>query len=501
MALFLAGVAVASCSPFFGGVDGDDLNSLPLRNSIPVLLSKETGGHRQERYPDDAKIYREDLIDAYVKMGFDTDGLDFGYHVKWGKDTVNVRVSEFFEGNHRNLIFAKKIIAETLTNVKKITGVNFTRDNGAEFSDIEIILFDEDSHSGAKGRLSELEVLAINEHSESEQYIFDESKLERLSFPKNFLFHSKKDKNFGQIDCKTLMQWHPIGSTKSGQMRNAIFGINVDTPLIWIQACIEEEFLHAMGSFRDNPYVRPTLLNDFNEFGLRTRLDDALLAIKYSPEMQPGILPDQAIPIIENIARSIWPESYDKSECEEDEVVWKDNFSKGDYFEYAVLGDSKFNRRLDFNKKIGNNFLWTETMRGNGGEYIGPFQYSSEGLFRANDRIYSPALPILLTESTLNRFPLQGENFKVALAENTEAEKATYQRKYSIQDYVRVNVPAGSFCAYLIEGERRYLDNDNIAKFLYYYSPEIGGHVKLVRNVGKNEVIHVLKKTGNNAAD
>ncbi len=67
-------------------------------------------------------------------------------------------------------------------------------------------------------------------------------------------------------------------------------------------ACIHEELAQAMGLPNDSPEARPSIFNDDDEFAVLTRHDELLLRMLYDPRLTPGMTPDEARPVVREIA-------------------------------------------------------------------------------------------------------------------------------------------------------------------------------------------------------
>ncbi|MEM9783463.1 MAG: DUF2927 domain-containing protein [Pseudomonadota bacterium] len=67
------------------------------------------------------------------------------------------------------------------------------------------------------------------------------------------------------------------------------------------RACVEEELAQAMGLPNDDPYVRPSVFNDDQEFALLTDHDEALLRILYDERLSPGMSEGEAMAIVPDI--------------------------------------------------------------------------------------------------------------------------------------------------------------------------------------------------------
>ncbi len=64
-----------------------------------------------------------------------------------------------------------------------------------------------------------------------------------------------------------------------------------------------------MGLLNDDENVRPSIFNDDQEFALLTRHDELLLRILYDRRLAPGMSPETAMPIVDQIVAELMPES------------------------------------------------------------------------------------------------------------------------------------------------------------------------------------------------
>lgn len=97
-----------------------------------------------------------------------------------------------------------------------------------------------------------------------------------------------------------VFAWDP---EDDGTYSKAVAVIRAEHPTLLRQSCIHEELAQGLGLSNDNPLVRPSVFNDDEEFGLLTRHDEQLLGILYDPRLRPGMLADEARPIVTKIAR------------------------------------------------------------------------------------------------------------------------------------------------------------------------------------------------------
>lgn len=85
----------------------------------------------------------------------------------------------------------------------------------------------------------------------------------------------------------------------------AIAVIRDEHPDLLRRSCIHEELAQGMGLPNDSRTARPTIFNDDEEFALLTRHDELLLRILYDDRLSIGMTPDQARPIVRQIAREL----------------------------------------------------------------------------------------------------------------------------------------------------------------------------------------------------
>nr|WP_233557293.1 DUF2927 domain-containing protein [Rhodophyticola porphyridii] len=82
----------------------------------------------------------------------------------------------------------------------------------------------------------------------------------------------------------------------------AIAIIRTEHPDLLRRSCVHEEVAQGLGLPNDSPTARPSIFNDDEEFALLTRHDELLLEILYDERLRPGMLPDEARPVVEIIA-------------------------------------------------------------------------------------------------------------------------------------------------------------------------------------------------------
>lgn len=82
----------------------------------------------------------------------------------------------------------------------------------------------------------------------------------------------------------------------------AIAVIRDEHPDLLRRSCIHEEIAQGLGLPNDSRSARPTIFNDDEEFALLTRHDEMLLRMLYDDRLAIGLTPDQARPIVRQIA-------------------------------------------------------------------------------------------------------------------------------------------------------------------------------------------------------
>ena len=85
--------------------------------------------------------------------------------------------------------------------------------------------------------------------------------------------------------------------------------IDAETRGLHRQSCLHEEIVQSLGLTNDSDRARPSIFNDDQEFALLTAHDEALLAVLYSPELEPGASAEQARPV----ARRLFEQMFGKS--------------------------------------------------------------------------------------------------------------------------------------------------------------------------------------------
>nr|WP_319826568.1 DUF2927 domain-containing protein [Thalassovita sp.] len=85
----------------------------------------------------------------------------------------------------------------------------------------------------------------------------------------------------------------------------AIAIVRSEHPDLLRLSCIHEEIAQGLGLANDSPAARPSIFNDDDEFALLTTHDEMLLRILYDRRLRAGMSPEEARPIVRQIAREL----------------------------------------------------------------------------------------------------------------------------------------------------------------------------------------------------
>jgi hypothetical protein len=98
---------------------------------------------------------------------------------------------------------------------------------------------------------------------------------------------------------------YALSGGNSGAYTRAFAVIRAEHPDLLRLSCLHEELTQGLGLPNDSPRARPSIFNDDEEFALLTDQDELLLRMLYSPELRPGMTPEEARPIVETLARRL----------------------------------------------------------------------------------------------------------------------------------------------------------------------------------------------------
>jgi len=108
-----------------------------------------------------------------------------------------------------------------------------------------------------------------------------------------------------QMQRSTYCLVYALSEGNSGAYTRAFAVIRAEHPDLLRLSCLHEEMTQGLGLPNDSPRARPSIFNDDEEFALLTDHDELMLRILYSPELRPGMTPDEARPIVESLARRL----------------------------------------------------------------------------------------------------------------------------------------------------------------------------------------------------
>jgi hypothetical protein len=98
---------------------------------------------------------------------------------------------------------------------------------------------------------------------------------------------------------------YALADGNTGSYTRAFAVIRSEHPDLLRLSCLHEELTQGLGLPNDSPRARPSIFNDDEEFALLTDPDELLLRMLYSPELRPGMTPEEARPIVFSLARRL----------------------------------------------------------------------------------------------------------------------------------------------------------------------------------------------------
>lgn len=108
-----------------------------------------------------------------------------------------------------------------------------------------------------------------------------------------------------QMPASTYCLVFAFSKGKESTYRQAVAVIRGEHPDLLRLSCYHEELAQGLGLANDSPRARPSIFNDDEEFALLTKQDELMLKILYDPRLHPGMTPDQARPIVRQIASDL----------------------------------------------------------------------------------------------------------------------------------------------------------------------------------------------------
>jgi len=100
----------------------------------------------------------------------------------------------------------------------------------------------------------------------------------------------------------TFCSVYAFSQPGSSEYVAAIAVIRDEHPDLLRRSCVHEEVAQGLGLPNDSPAARPSIFNDDEEFALLTRHDELLLRMLYDRRLSPGLEPEQAGPLLRQIA-------------------------------------------------------------------------------------------------------------------------------------------------------------------------------------------------------
>ncbi|WP_424975489.1 DUF2927 domain-containing protein [Dinoroseobacter sp. S124A] len=106
-----------------------------------------------------------------------------------------------------------------------------------------------------------------------------------------------------EMDRLTFCSVYAISDPETpNDYETAVAIIRAEHPDLLRLGCIHEEIAQGLGLANDSRDARPSIFNDDDEFALLTSHDEQLLRILYDPRLTPGLTPDEARPLVQQIA-------------------------------------------------------------------------------------------------------------------------------------------------------------------------------------------------------
>ncbi|MEM1077378.1 MAG: DUF2927 domain-containing protein [Pseudomonadota bacterium] len=106
-----------------------------------------------------------------------------------------------------------------------------------------------------------------------------------------------------EMDRLTFCSVYAISDSETpNDYETALAIIRAEHPDLLRQGCIHEEIAQGLGLANDSRDARPSIFNDDDEFALLTSHDEQLLRILYDARLTPGLTPDEARPLVQQIA-------------------------------------------------------------------------------------------------------------------------------------------------------------------------------------------------------
>ncbi|MEL6997271.1 MAG: DUF2927 domain-containing protein [Pseudomonadota bacterium] len=268
-----------------------------------TFQTKLAGGMRLDRKPADAPVDAGLLVENFRRIAFDLEPDPFGTGAEVPEDERPPMLRRWEEQIRLQIIAAsgtkagvRREIYGFMDHLSKITGIGFKPSNdflvNAEREDppnIFVILGD-----GAEFD-EVIKMLEFERDGEDQRSVYDA------------LGEFLKIWHLSYSPCAGQSYTEHDAKGERGRIQFGIVVIRTDLRAPMTESCIEEELAQTMGLMNDHPDVRPSLFNDDEEFALMTEHDELLLRILYDDRLKPGMTPEQAMPIVRQIARELKP--------------------------------------------------------------------------------------------------------------------------------------------------------------------------------------------------
>lgn len=269
--------------------------------------SKLNGGMRLDRHPVDAPLDRDLLVRNFRKIAYDLELDPFGV----GEDVSDANRTPLLKRWEEAVRMRIVQDDDALGGVRSDTLAFMRRLSGLAGFEFEI----EKNSAGPDAEEYEANLLVFM----GEGAFFDEAIVELADLAED---QDAEESGFAGTLLEFFEIWHNSSSPCAGQSYTefedkadtgriffAIVAIRTDFAEPMTQSCIEEELAQSMGLMNDDDSVRPSMFNDDNEFALMTRHDELLLEILYDGRLEPGMTPENSMPIVRQIAAELLPDA------------------------------------------------------------------------------------------------------------------------------------------------------------------------------------------------
>ncbi|MEM9059251.1 MAG: DUF2927 domain-containing protein [Pseudomonadota bacterium] len=268
-----------------------------------TFQTKLAGGMRLDRRPADAPVDSGLLARNFRRIAFDLEPDPFGTGTEVPEDERPAMLRRWEDQIRLQIIAAtgtrsgvRREIYGFMDRLSEITGIGFKPSNDRLVSadreeppNIFVILGDGEEFDEV------IEMLDYQRDEGEDNTVYDA------------LGDFLKIWHLSYSPCAGQSYTEHDAEGERGRIQFGIVVIRTDLRAPMTASCIEEELAQTMGLMNDHPDVRPSLFNDDEEFALMTEHDELLLRILYDKRLEPGMTPEQAMPIVRQIARELRP--------------------------------------------------------------------------------------------------------------------------------------------------------------------------------------------------